>query len=643
MSNFAGLWRLDGRPVGEDDIGRLTQALEARGIADARVWRCGPVGLVHRQHVFAPEDAAERLPLVGDSGQVLVADVHLTDRPTLLAALGLAVEPGQVWSDGALMLAAVERWGGEAALSRFYGDFAFALWDPQAERLSLARAPLSRRTLYVHRGPRLVAFATRLPALLALPEVPRDLDERAIADEFINNWSRQERTAYRGIDRVPMGHLAVLSAADTRVAAWWSQPQPGTLRHGSDAEVEEAATEVLDRAVGGALRANGPVTAHLTGGLDTAAIVTTAARLRAPERLNVVTRVPSGPIARNTEKTYHDESPRAQALAALYPNVDWHRVGDDCGDWGETDPQRGFEAGGLPGRWPVNVAWFYPLHRFMAARGSRVALAGGCGNGYFSYNGDPLLWTLFRRLRWGALARELQASARINGQSPARLFLRHIVAPMEPMSLRLRRKGLPAEPWGQFCPINPAIAAELRLKDSLDAKAYKMRLIGNLHSAELWRRWACEGEWSADIVATDRTISGIDVRMPLADRRVVEFFGALPLEQFYRNGEGRSLARRLLAGRVPPQTLACRDRGKQNGDWFTLMSGQRNAYLADMPRLRASPLARRFIDLDRLQATLDDWPTDVEVAEKRRAEVWLMLQNGIHWARFLAWQESGEG
>ncbi|CEE62412.1 hypothetical protein XAC3218_20038 [Xanthomonas citri pv. citri] len=87
MSDFAGVWRLDGAPVAPGDIQRLGQALDARGIGPVRVWQDGPVAIVHRQHVFTPQDADEAMPWVGASGAVLAADVRLAARQELASAL----------------------------------------------------------------------------------------------------------------------------------------------------------------------------------------------------------------------------------------------------------------------------------------------------------------------------------------------------------------------------------------------------------------------------------------------------------------------------------------------------------------------------------------------------------------------------
>ncbi len=97
---------------------------------------------------------------------------------------------------------------------------------------------------------------------------------------------------------------------------------------------------VRERACEGALRASGPVTSMLTGGLDSTNVTVAAARLLAPQGLIAATRVPDRSTPAETAGRFFDETPFAQATAARHPNIDWHRVADDDGDWGERNPQR---------------------------------------------------------------------------------------------------------------------------------------------------------------------------------------------------------------------------------------------------------------------------------------------------------------
>lgn len=637
MSDFAGIWHLDGRPVGPDLVERLGRALDARDIGSPRIWHGGDIAVVHRQHCFTAEDAVEAMPCVGSSGAVLAADVLLAARGDLVRAVGLPAAPSL--PDGHLLLAALERWGA-AALPRCHGSFALALYRPQQRRLLLARDPVGQRALFVHRGPRLIAFSTRLRALLELPGIPTELDEQALADQLVMDRCRPRRTIYRAIDRVLPGHFVEMTPEATHGERWWSLPEAGSLQLGSDAEVEAAAAEVLDRAVADALRAQGPVAACLTGGLDSGSVALSAARHLAPARLLALTRVPQGATAVTNSTHYYDESPRARLLAASHPGIDWHMVGDDAGDWGEYDIERWWQAHGQPIRAPLNIAWFFPLDRFLHARGGKVLLGGEMGNSFYSFSGLARLPQLLRDRQWRTLAKQTRALARAEGLTVRKAAQRYVLRPFAPVAMLRYWHRLPTAFWTQYAALHPQLARELGMHRNPNQSRYRLRLGGGQHSIRTLREWLMGDAAAMDGWGTLRAISGVDFRMPLADRRVIEFFGSLPLDQFLRDGVSRSLPRRLLAARgAPPEIHANRQMGVQHGDWFAHLNSQRDALQRQLDALHDSGLARRVLDLPRLQALMDSWPRDAQAAEPRREAYLQMLVYGLQTGSFLAWRE----
>lgn len=637
MSEFIGIWCLDDRPIDADELKLLGGGLEAMGTP--RIWQRDCVGMVHRQNFFTPEDRLENQPIQNHSGQVFMADVRLNARAELVHALDLKSADQ---ADGALMLHAIERWGMENAIKRLCGEFCFCLWSPSTQSLSLGRDPFGMRSLYVCRKDKLIAFSTSLNALLALPEVSSELDEQVLADFTIMNPSRPSRTLYRDIDRIPMGHFAVLTKDNTRLNRYWHQPQASTIKRSDPREYLDEAQQILDCAVFDAMRSIKPVCSFLTGGLDSTAVTLSAAKQSLPNKLTVLTQAPSGFIPQDTPAIYHDESLRAEKLTELYPNMDWHRIKADGAAWSDEDIKRYFLASGLPHRMHFNLAWFYPLYNAIAANGSNVCLTGDCGNNFFSYDGRSLLPELFLNLRWKKLFKHLKAFSGAENARVMKLFKSFVLSPFEPIWLRRKRLGKEFH-WSKHSALNSDFAEELRLDVRLDWSKYRMRIGGGHPSTQIMRQWILEDEVSRDSIGIVRAMTGLDLRVPLIDKRVVEFFAALPLDVFIKGGVPRSITRELLAGKVPAQALQCRARGLQNGDWFARLSASRPAMLTNMARLKVSPLASRVIDLNQLQNLLDDWPANIQTAELRRRDYCSKLSKGYEMASFLAWHEKGKG
>jgi asparagine synthase (glutamine-hydrolysing) len=148
------------------------------------------------------------------------------------------------------------------------------------------------------------------------------------------------------------------------------------------------------------------------------------------------------------------------------------------------------------------------------------------------------------------------------------------------------------------------------------------------------------GMFAAQIYAAYRDRFGVDVRTPLADRRLVEFCLALPEEQYMANGQRRLLIRRAMAGRLPPDTLADRQRGLQAAAWFETMSAERPALLAEVRTFEADNLASRILDLPRMRTLLEQWPRerplDLGDVALYRSRLPMALVTG----RFLLWAQA---
>ena len=174
MSGLFGVVHLDGRPVEGADLDRMSLALAHHGADGVAIRVSGAVGMGQRSRWFTPEDRLDRPPLrSADGSRLLVADVRIDNRRELLAELeGRADRVG----DARLLLAAFERWG-EECVDHLVGVYAFALWDERERRLFLARSPIVAPALFYHEAPGVLAFATMPSGLLALPFVPRALNE----------------------------------------------------------------------------------------------------------------------------------------------------------------------------------------------------------------------------------------------------------------------------------------------------------------------------------------------------------------------------------------------------------------------------------------------------------------------------------
>ena len=189
--------------------------------------------------------------------------------------------------DTEVLVHAYEQWG-PAFVERLSGFFAFALWDAPRRRLLLARDPLGKKPLFVAELGGRLYFASETKALLAgLPGSP-ELDPSALDDALALRYVGGRRTGFAGIERLLPGERALWTAGgELERTRYWLPPEPAPEPLDERA-APEAFRERLDAAVAKRLESEVPLGLLLSGGLDSTAVLESAARVSG-ERLRTFT------------------------------------------------------------------------------------------------------------------------------------------------------------------------------------------------------------------------------------------------------------------------------------------------------------------------------------------------------------------
>jgi asparagine synthase (glutamine-hydrolysing) len=194
--------------------------------------------------------------------------------------------------DDAERIARVYRRGGRTGLAALEGDFAFLLYDQPSGRVLAVRDPMGGHRLYHERLGEQVVVATDLATLHRLRGRPADLDDDHLAGylaaPFPLNEPAGTSTPFRGVERVPAGAVlqveipALTTAVRPLFAPLEAAPVRGHTLSGAAADFRE----VFVAAVGE--RAVGDVACHVSGGLDSSAVLRCAADAAAHGRCTLV-------------------------------------------------------------------------------------------------------------------------------------------------------------------------------------------------------------------------------------------------------------------------------------------------------------------------------------------------------------------
>lgn len=548
MSGIAGAWYLDGRPARPEDIERMVRSMSHRGPDGHGTWCRGHAALGHGLLRTTPESMHERLPLSSRDGSVvLTADARIDNRADLLRELEWRPAPQELVPDSRMILGAYERWG-VACTDHLVGDFAFAIWDGRRNRLFCCRDHFGVKPFYYHCRPgRLFAFASEIKGLLALPEVPRLLNETRVADYLRSSFDDEQITFYDGILRLPPGHRLLVTPAAARLERYWSLDPFREVVRGSDQVYAEEFREIFFEAVRCRLRSAFPVGSSLSGGLDSSSIVCTARALLhegAGNPLHTFSLVFDG-LPRC------DERPFIDAVLAGGDLVPHFIRGDRISPMEDLDAFLRFED---EASWVCNMCLHWAMHRCAAEQGVRVFLDGLGGDEVVSH-GIPRLAELLRSGRLPELAVSVARLGTHFRRSPIRILGRQAIRPLLPPALRrawtaVRGMQSPAHVPG------PLVSRDLAERTSLlerqeRRKAARPRVpktVRGFHYLGL-----VDGITSAGFESLDRVGASfsLEPRYPFHDKRLVEYCLALPGRQKFRWGWTRLCLRHAMEGTLP--------------------------------------------------------------------------------------------
>ena len=281
MCGIAGVLRLDGAPVDCRGIKAMTDALAHRGPDGEGQWCEGRVGLGHRRLAIIDLSSDAAQPMHSSDGRyVITYNGEVYNYKELRRALEKSGSRFRSHSDTEVVLEAVIRWGIEAAIRRFNGMFAFAIWDRHEQNLLLGRDRYGIKPLYLWRGTNQLALASEPKAFRSLPDFRPVLDPQGVAEYFTFQNILTERTFLRDVSVFPPGCWGQFDSrgGELRVHRYWDFDFHEPSRAEPDEEYARELNRLLDQAVHRQLVSDVEVGSYLSGGLDSGSIVALAAR-----------------------------------------------------------------------------------------------------------------------------------------------------------------------------------------------------------------------------------------------------------------------------------------------------------------------------------------------------------------------------
>ena len=560
MSGITGLMNLDRCPVHEEELKAMNALLAHRGPDGAGVWCSEHIGLGYQKLAATPESLHEWMPLASDAGaQMLVADVRIDNRDELLSQLTLTPKKEGVITDAEIILAAYQRWGVRCA-KHLIGAFAFVIWDKARQHLYCARDHYALKPFYyAHIEGKRFVFASEIKSILSIKDVPKVLNERAVADHLLMPIKSDSAfTFYSHIFRLEPGHYLVVKPQKIRKEKYWEFDPTRELSYKSDAEYAEGLKEHFFESVKCRLRCPAPVGSMLSGGLDSSSIVGASVQLLKEEgkKLHTYSAVfdkiklsDERPFINSVVQMYEDQLvPHFLSADSVSPFYDYDNV-----LWHQDNALR---AG--------NMYFFWKLFEEARAEGVRVIMDGFDGDTTLSH-GNGYLHELANNGRWFKLFQEVRLINEMWGRPWKKKMWKWVkvygVAPwMDRMSMvrsvvksgkKVTRRatvstsnGASSLRWNHI--LNEQFAQEF--KPLMKTRIGYPKTEREDHHRQLTQPLMHRiiESWESSAAAY-----GIELRLPFCDRRLMEYCLAMPPQQKRKNGWTRVSMRNAMKGVLP--------------------------------------------------------------------------------------------
>jgi asparagine synthase (glutamine-hydrolysing) len=596
----------------------MTSAIAHRGPDGDGFFCDGSVGLGHRRLAIIDLATGDQPMATEDGSVVLVFNGEIYNFRELRRELEGRGATFRTTSDTEVILQAYETWGVDC-LPRLRGMFAFALWDRPRRRLFLARDRVGIKPLvYAWDGRRLL-FGSEIKALLEDPGLPREIDWQALRDFLTLHYIPGPRTIFQAIRKLPPASylLLDLERGEPEVHRYWDlrfapDPRP------SEAEWLEGLRWHLTDAVRSHLVSDVPIGAFLSGGVDSSTVV--ALMAQATEG-----RVRTFSIG--FDDADFDELRHARDVARRYDTQHFEYV---------VKPNALDTLPRLAWQFDEPFADSSALPTYYVSKITRehvtVALSGDGGDENF--------------VGYTRYARASRLHERLDG------FPAVLARPLLRLAARLLPGGVRGQGYLDMLGAGPvdryfklmAYQRSETLRSLLSPAAREH--VEPVVTPDLFRRLAAEGR-APDYVSAlqyldihcylpediltkvDRTSMAVslETRVPLLDHVLMEYVATMPTALKFKEGAGKVILKRAMAGDLPAGILERRKMGfgLPIASWFR---GELTDYVRDVLDGRRTR-QRGLVDPRAVSALLDEHQGG---GRDRSGQIWALLALE-EWAR----------
>jgi len=303
----------------------MTDSIVHRGPDGGGHWINNNVGIGHRRLAIIDLSPAAHQPMMTGEGRwILSYNGEIYNYLELRMELEAEGSRFRSNSDTEVVLEALAHWG-TAALLKFNGMFALALWDTREQTLLLARDRYGIKPVYYSNQGQHFAFGSEQRAILATPWFERKLNLSALYEYFTFQNIFTDQTLMEDIHILPAGHFLILDSRTKQIQLdqYWDFDFHEPEGKVDEREYEEELRRLFTQAVNRQLLSDVEIGSYLSGGMDSGSIAAVAScSLPGMKTFTVGFDLSS---VSGLEMAF-DERPAAEAMSAVFGTEHYEMV-----------------------------------------------------------------------------------------------------------------------------------------------------------------------------------------------------------------------------------------------------------------------------------------------------------------------------
>jgi asparagine synthase (glutamine-hydrolysing) len=547
MCGICGAINLRGEPI--PDLERRLEVMNGliahRGPDDDGVWvhERGHVGLGHRRLSIIDLEHGHQ-PMSDEAGRWITYNGEVYNYPELMREIGGSFRTS---CDTEVVLRAHEKWGIDS-LQRLRGMFAHAIWDEREQELVCVRDRFGIKPFYYAVVDDVFYFASEAKALLPmLPSIETDLE--GLKDYLAFQFCLGGKTLFKGIRELPPGHYLRLRRGVAEPHRYWEVFYEIDWDH-KEGYFEERIEALLGESVRLHLRSDVPVSAYLSGGLDSSAVASIAGQAQGGLRAFT---------GKFSEDPRYDESGYARLLAEQR-GLELNEIDVGVSDFIETIEQVAYHMD-----YPAAGPGSFPQYLVSQAAAEQVkVILGGQGGDEIFGGYTRYLIAYFEQCIKGAIEGTLHdGNFVVTYESiiPNLVALRNY----KPMLREFWREGLFEDLDARYFRLinrSHQIEDEVRVEELGDYSPFETFQqifngpnVGHEAYFDKMTHFDFKTLLPALLQVEDRVsmAHGLESRVPLLDHRLIELAATIPADIKFKDGEMKHVFKRATGSIVPRQ------------------------------------------------------------------------------------------